>query len=178
VTAQVSRGLLVTALPQGNESEGMQLTGPPGVVVGLQVDRQRLSMAHSGLLVTAPAVTGHAEVAERAGLTDRVFVRTAHCQRLFEVTGGLAEAAKPGVGGTEHRQRRRFGGPVAGPRGCAAGMAVHGGGIGEVADIRVSEDGGARPMAWPGHPWSRRARPPRQGRTAARLAMPAPRPGW
>jgi hypothetical protein len=51
----------------------------------------------------------------------------------------------PGQDGcAEHRQCRRFGDPVAGLGGGAPGMTVHSGGVGEVADIQVTEDGGGQ----------------------------------
>jgi hypothetical protein len=96
------------------------------------------------LLITALAIVDHAEVAKRAGLADPVTVLTAQSQGQLEMACGLAEAALRGIGYAEHRQCRRFGGPVAGLCGGAAGMTMHSGGVGEVADIQITEDGGGQ----------------------------------
>ena len=58
--------------------------------------------------------------------------------------GGPAETSLGSVDSAEHRQCRGFGAAVAGPCGGAAGMTVHSGGISEVADIQVTEDGGGQ----------------------------------
>jgi len=60
------------------------------------------------------------------------------------VAGGLAQTALGHAEGAEHHQCRRFCGPVARPRGGAAGMAVDDGSIGEVPDVQVTEDGGGQ----------------------------------
>jgi hypothetical protein len=60
------------------------------------------------------------------------------------VACGLAETALRGFGCAEHRQCGGFGDPVARLRGGPAGITMHGGGVGEVADIQVPEDGGGQ----------------------------------
>ena len=141
---QVLCGLLVPALPQPDGSESVKFNGLADGVTDLQVDSERLSVAPSRLPVPAPARVHQTKLAKRAGLAGPVTVLTRERQCLPKVAGGLTQTALCRVGGAQHLQCRRFGRPVAGLRCRAAGMTVHGGGIGEVADIQVAEDGGAQ----------------------------------
>jgi hypothetical protein len=73
----VSCSPLVAALPQVDDSETVQFAGLTDAVTGVQVDGERLSVAPSRLLVAALAISGHAEVAECAGLAGPVTVLAA-----------------------------------------------------------------------------------------------------
>ena len=137
---QVPGSLIESALPQVNDPKMVQLARLTGLVTGLQVDGQCLSVVLSRLRVTATAVIRHAEASECSGLADPVAIRAAEDEGLPEMRRCLGEAALSSVGRAEHRQCSRFGGPVAGLRGGAAGMTVDGGGVREVADIQVAED--------------------------------------